>query len=108
MYYHVILTTHRTCMPGTRVLSACIVHVASCLAQQMKDRVPERRIMSILNYFRQQTPQERGVFVLPTVSTTGVSGEEIAACNNEVEAVIRREDNKRICIILIRAISEQI
>ena len=47
--------------------------------------MPERRIMSILNYFRRQTPQERGVFVLPTVSTTGVSGEEIAACNNEDE-----------------------
>ena len=51
--------------------------------------------MSILNYFRRQTPQERGVFVLPTVSTTGVSGEEIAACNNEVEPVIRREDKQQ-------------
>ena len=57
--------------------------------------MPERRIVSILNYFRRQTPQERGVFVLPTVSTTGVSGEEIAACNNEVEPVIRREDKQQ-------------
>ena len=57
--------------------------------------MPERRIMSILNYFRRQTPQERGVFVPPTVSTTGVSGEEIAACNNEVEAIIRREDKQQ-------------
>lgn len=46
--------------------------------------------MSILNFFKRTSPQERGIFVPPAVATDSLFAYEIATCNNEVQPVQQR------------------
>ena len=49
------------------------------------------RNMSILNYFKYQKPEERGLFLPTPVSTECISEEEVAACNKEIEALVEQQ-----------------
>ena len=51
--------------------------------------------MSILNYFKQKPPQERGIFWPKPASTLGISEDEVAACNNAVEAIVKKQEGEK-------------
>ena len=55
--------------------------------------------MSLLNYFKRKTPEERGIFLPTPVTTESISEEEVAACNKEVEtAIVKNErQTKQYC-----------